>query len=256
MEQLKMFKWLIFITPILSITIAACAGTSDVGLTDMNWRLTSLNGQDLVPETYINIDFDEGGNVSGSNGCNRYSGPYQTGGNSISIGPLMTTMMACPELVMEQEQAYMTALQSATDYEIRGDKLTLRGDGFTLEFEGEDASLAGTSWDVISYNNGRGGVVSVIIGTELTAEFGEDDRLSGSAGCNTYNTTYEIDGDEISIGPTATTRMFCEAPEGVMEQEGEFLSALQSAATYTIEGDRLTMRTASGSTAANFQRAR
>ncbi|MGD9093381.1 MAG: META domain-containing protein [Anaerolineales bacterium] len=250
-----MFKYLIFVAPILSLTMVACVGGSEVGLTDVNWSLTSLNGQPLVPGTYINADFDDGGNVGGTNGCNRYNGPYQAGGNSISIGPLMSTMMACPDIVMQQEQAYMAALQSASNYEISGDKLELSGEGFTLEFEGEEATLAGTSWEVISYNNGRGGVVSVIIGTELTAKFDDDGTLSGSAGCNNYNTTYEVDGENISIGQTAVTQMYCQDPEGIMEQEAEYLAALQSAATYKIEGDRMTMRTDSDSTVATFQRA-
>jgi heat shock protein HslJ len=149
----------------------------------------------------------------------------------------------------------MAALQSASNYEISGDKLELSGEGFTLEFEGEEATLAGTSWEVISYNNGRGGVVSVIIGTELTAKFDDDGTLSGSAGCNNYNTTYEVDGENISIGQTAVTQMYCQDPEGIMEQEAEYLAALQSAATYKIEGDRMTMRTDSDSTVATFQRA-
>jgi heat shock protein HslJ len=254
MDRIKMFKWLIFVAPILSLTVAACVGGSEVGLTEVNWSLTSLNGQPLVPGTYINADFDDGGNVGGTNGCNRYNGPYQAGGNSISIGPLMSTMMACPDIVMKQEQVYMTALQSANTFEIKGDVLELSGEGFTLEFEGEDTSLAGTSWEVISYNNGRGGVVSVIIGTELTADFADDGTFGGSAGCNNYTTTYEVDGENISIGQTAVTQMFCEQPEGVMEQEAEYLAALQSAATFKIEGDRMNMRTESGSTAVNFQR--
>jgi heat shock protein HslJ len=255
MDRLKIFKWLIFITPILSLTVAACVGGSSKQiLTGISWRLTSLNGQAVLPDTFINAEFDDGGNVGGTNGCNRYSGPYQAGSSSISIGPLMSTMMACPDMVMEQEQAYMTALQSASTYKIKGNVLELRGEEVTLEFEGEEATLQNTSWEVISYNNGRGGVVSVIIDTELTADFGDDNRISGNAGCNNYNTTYEVDGDEISIGPAATTRMFCEQPEGIMEQENEYLTALQSAAQYKIEGDRLTLYTASGSTAANFQR--
>ena len=59
MKRFKKLKWLICITPILSLSIAACVGGSEVGLTDVNWSLTSLNGQDLVPGTYINAEFDE-----------------------------------------------------------------------------------------------------------------------------------------------------------------------------------------------------
>jgi heat shock protein HslJ len=44
----------------------------------------------------------------------------------------------------------------------------------------------------------------------------------------------------------------CSEPEGIMEQETEYLAALETAATYNIEGERLQLRTAEGSLAADF----
>ena len=114
--------------------------------------------------------------------------------------------------------------------------------------------LAGSSWDVISYNNGRGGVVSVIIGTEITANFGEEGEMTGNAGCNDYFGAYEADGENISMGPFGTTRKACQEPEGIMQQESEYLAALETAATYKIDGATMNMRTAEGSTVANFRR--
>ena len=66
--------------------------------------------------------------------------------------------------------------------------------------------------------------------------------MAGSAGCNQYNAGYTLgpDAGAISISPAASTRMFCSEPAGVMEQEAEFLAALQSAARYRIEGAQLT----------------
>ena len=79
--------------------------------------------------------------------------------------------------------------------------------------------------------------------------------LTGSAGCNNYNASYETSGDNnISIGPAATTRKFCAEPEGTMDQEQQYLAALQTAATYKIELDRLELRTAEGALVADFAR--
>ena len=103
-----------------------------------------------------------------------------------------------------------------------------------------------SNWTVIGYNNGRGGVVSVIIGTELTAAFGADGIVTGSAGCNNYSAGYEVDDSNISIGLPISTMMACAEPEGIMEQEQEYLTALGTAATYQITGDRMEMRTAEG----------
>jgi heat shock protein HslJ len=108
---------------------------------------------------------------------------------------------------------------------------------------------------VTGYNNGQAGVVSVIAGTEMTADFGSDGQLTGNAGCNTYNASYSTDGDSIHIGPIASTRMFCGAPDGVMDQETQYLAALGTASTYSINGTKLELRTADGALAADFQQA-
>jgi heat shock protein HslJ len=215
-----------------------------------------LNGDTPLPDTAITANFAEDGTVGGSDGCNVYNATYQVDGNNITITPGISTLMACVEPVMNQATEYLTALESAATYQIQGDTMELRdsGDNAVASFAAQPTSLAGTSWDVIGYNNGREAVVSVIIGTELTAMFGADGSLTGSAGCNNYTGSYESDGDgSISVGPLATTRMMCSDPEGIMEQEQEYLAALQSAATYRMDGTTMEMRTAEGSLAVTFQ---
>lgn len=57
----------------------------------------------------------EGDTVSGSAGCNTYSGAVTRDGSSITIGPLAVTTMMCeePEGIMEQEQRYLESLETA-----------------------------------------------------------------------------------------------------------------------------------------------
>jgi heat shock protein HslJ len=232
------------------------AESAPVGtLEGTSWILTTLNGAAPLPDTTITASFEPDGNLSGSDGCNRYGATYEVDGDQITITPGIGTLMACPDPIMKQAGEYMTALAAATSYQIQGDTLELldAGGNPVATFTAQPTSLPGTSWIVIGYNNGRGGVVSVIIDTEITAVFGEDGTLSGSAGCNNYTASYEADDDgNISIGPAATTRMMCSEPEGIMEQETEYLAALETAATYNIEGERLQLRTAEGSLAADF----
>ncbi len=106
--------------------------------------------------------------------------------------------------------------------------------------------LGGTKWDVVNLNNGKQAVVSVLEGPKLTLAFGADNRVGGNSGCNTFSGTYESGDGKLTIGPLASTMMACPEPAGVMEQEAQYLAALQKAATYEIAGDTLTIRDAEG----------
>jgi heat shock protein HslJ len=81
----------------------------------------------VIVDTVVTADFDDAGNVSGMSGCNSYSGGYQTEGTTISIGSLASTRMACaePEGVMDQETAFLAAMQSATSFALEGADLIL-----------------------------------------------------------------------------------------------------------------------------------
>ena len=109
--------------------------------------------------------------------------------------------------------------------------------------------LADTSWQVTSYNNGREAVVSLIIGSEISLHFGNDGFVSGNAGCNDYAGGLTASNGAITVETPGMTFRFCEEPPGVMEQEREFLAALASATTYSVEGNQLQMRTAEDSLA-------
>jgi putative lipoprotein len=69
-----------------------------------------------VPVTAL---FDEDGTISGQGGCNSYTGSWETDENSIEIGPLASTAMACAEAeVTDQETRYLAVLQDAASYRV------------------------------------------------------------------------------------------------------------------------------------------
>jgi heat shock protein HslJ len=49
--------------------------------------------------------------VGGSAGCNRFDGTYNTNGNVVRVGRLATTRMACEQPILDQETAFLEALQ-------------------------------------------------------------------------------------------------------------------------------------------------
>jgi heat shock protein HslJ len=162
---------------------------------------------------------------------------------------------------MTQEGAYLAMLDSVASYKIDGEHLVLYdADKAELAtYEVVDQSLAGTSWQVISYNTGTEAVRSVVLDTEITASFVQDGapsdgQVTGNASCNDYFGPYETEGDTISIGPLGATEMMCAEPDGVMEQESAYLTALRTVATYRIEGQHMRTLTAEGATAVTFNR--
>ena len=243
---------------------AAEVETKTLETTDLEgttWSLLSYltpdgNTHELLPDTRITAEFNDG-QIAGTAGCNNYFGTYELDGNSLTIGPSGSTMMFCaPEEVMLQETAYLAILSSVTSYETVGNQLHLlngAGDTVLLFADEEPISLTGTNWEVVSYNNGQEAVVSVIIGTKMTALFGEDGVLGGSAGCNNYSAGFETEENNIVIGPAASTEMFCAEPEGIMEQETLYLAAIQNAATYRIDNDQLELRDAGGALQASYK---
>jgi heat shock protein HslJ len=178
-----------------------------------------------------------------------------TSGSSLQIGPqLVSTRMACPEPAGALAAAFNAALSATQSYRVEGGQLRLLDTaGATLAVLAPQATgLAGTTWRVAGYNNGRQAVVSVLGGTSLTLEFMADGRLRGSGGCNNFGSSYTLTGSQLGIGAAAATRKSCAEPEGVMDQEAAFLRALESVTSMRREGERLELRTASDALAATL----
>lgn len=201
----------------------------------------------------------ESGRVAGSAGCNLIGGAYTlTGasptGTSLSFkANLTSTMMACPDPLMKQEQAVAAALPRVASYRLNGDLLEL------LDAAGEPqlrfrfqkpAPLVGQVWELTGYNNGKQAISSVRAGTEITLEFRDDGTLGGSDGCNRYMSGYTLKGDALTIGPLASTRMAC---KGAAEQARDYGAALATVTRYRIEGDELVLLNGDGKPAARYR---
>ena len=72
---------------------------------------------------------------------------------------------------------------------------------------------------------------------EVNLLFDEGDTFSGNAGCNTYNGRYVTDGTQIIFKGFTFTQLFCEQPEGIMDQEVLYLRLLESVEEYRFNED-------------------
>lgn len=191
-----------------------------------------------------------GGTVSGSTGCNRFTATYTIDGDALELGPVATTNAACPDDAGERE--FLAALDRVEGWDVEGGELTLAdGDGNELLRFREPSPVG--SWEATMFRQGDG-VSSPLPDTQVTAVFGEDGTLSGSAGCNTYSATYTAERGTIEIGEPAVTRKACVKPPGVMEQEQAYLDALPRATGYRVEGATLSLLTPEGTYVAIYQR--
>jgi heat shock protein HslJ len=94
--------------------------------------------------------------------------------------------------------------------------------------------LAGTEWVLDRY--GPAGEESELLpGSTITLHF-EENRLSGTAGCNSYFGDYQLAGDSLAVGTLGNTEMWC---EGLMDQESQYLTLLADVKTAAREGQRL-----------------
>jgi heat shock protein HslJ len=221
------------------------------------WALSQIGGQPPLPHVAVNVSFRAEGELTGSDGCNVIRGAYEADAATLEVGSqLVSTMMACSTPVNEQAQRFTALLLEARRFDIDGSYLHLRdGDGqLLMTLISQKSTLPGSAWQVSAYNNGKEAVVGVSTGSELTLAFGDNGRVTGSAGCNNYVADFDTEANKVSIGMPRTTRKACAEPAGVMEQEALFLKALQSAATFRINGDRLELRTADSALAAVLQR--
>lgn len=241
----------ISIALVAMLTLAACAddGSASQGsgeLEGVTWILDADIADDLVGEpsgeARGTIRFDDG-ELGGSAFCNMFGGTYEAGDDgsmTLTLGAM--TEMACEEPAMSLETAFVEALGAVTGYEVGDDTLTLiRDGGDALTFSAEQPlPLVATEWRLDGIATGTDAVTSTLAGTEATATFDGEGRVSGNGSCNQYGASYSVDGDSIEIGgDVMSTAMGCE-PD-VMDQEAAFLSALQRSATFSIEGSTLTL---------------
>ncbi len=113
------------------------------------------------------------------------------------------------------------------------------------------APLIGSYWRLTEYMADDGMVQA---NADLRAHImlhEEENRLSGSGGCNRLIGSYELNHDGLSLGQVGSTMMAC--PPEAMQQEQAFVAALGLVIGYRIEGEALTLTGAAGDLA-RFER--
>ena len=244
---------------VFSRTPDPAAGSADPDSLIGAWTLTSFGdaatSRSLISGTEITAEFSDDGGVSGNGGCNGYQGSYQAGDGGISFGAVAITEMACsePTGVMRQETRFMETFILTDTYRFADGNLVMTGgSGGELVFSRATDPSAGADpdsligeWTLTSFGDGATSR-SLIRGTEITAVFSADGTVSGNAGCNGYQGSYQARDGGISFSAGAITEMACSEPVGVLRQETQFMETLTSSETYRFTDGNLVLSDGSG----------
>jgi heat shock protein HslJ len=126
----KSFHILIVLIICLTLSLSACSSATNLAaLTNSSWVLESYGpvsstGKALA-DTKTSLIFKNNGSLSGNVGCNSFGGNFRVNENQLIFGPMMSTMMACPEQIMQQEGAVLKVFNGTTKFNISSNALTI-----------------------------------------------------------------------------------------------------------------------------------
>lgn len=227
--------------------------TPSAGLAGTAWVLSSYQGTNITtvpaaPSATAALAFDNDATVTGSTGCNSFSGRYASSGRSLSItlGPM--TQMACASPIIQAQEAAVVQLLTRVDgYQATSDRLILTGPDpeALLIYAAGISGLEGTTWNVTGVNNGDGAVAGTALTDKLRATFGPSGAFTGFGGCNDLSGTYATTGaDGVAITGLTSTKKTCAAD--ITSLETQYITALGQVSTFDIAGDMLTLRDSAG----------
>jgi putative lipoprotein len=114
-----------------------------------------------------------------------------------------------------------------------------------------DPALIGT-WiykGAMMASGGSGKIPTITNTQSITLTFNNDGTLTGFSGCNNFNGGYTLSGKTtefgkvITIGPLASTKMYC---ADTADFETSYLNNIQQTQTYSITNNKMMLRNSYG----------
>lgn len=105
-------------TTIAVLFFTGCASQSEnkalSPVLEGQWQVEDISGQGVIDNSHITLNV-AGNTLSGSTGCNHFSGTFMQAENTLATSRLAVTRKMCSPALMMQEQRYIEALTSATE---------------------------------------------------------------------------------------------------------------------------------------------
>jgi len=213
-----------------------------LGLFGKTWTLTEMEGLKFS-EDKPNLQFDrDQKRVSGSSGCNRFTGAFEIHGPMIKFSPIISTRRACLDAELQYvETRFLKLLERTTRFEVQGNTLVLyANDRPVLVFSDRgstgSADLSGTSWQLVKFQSSDGQTLVPDGKSKYTISFGNNGRVSALIDCNRGSGTWKSAGpDQLQFGPMMLTRAMC-PPGSLHDRIAKDWSAVRS---YVIKDGHL-----------------
>lgn len=113
---------------LMLLVLAACSGGGSASVVG-TWSLVSYGPADeqvaAAPDVETSIEFNDEGALAGNVGCNGFGGEYEVEGETVTFGPIVSTLMFCEGSVGEQETVTLNVMQESAAFELDGDTLTI-----------------------------------------------------------------------------------------------------------------------------------
>ncbi|SQH75410.1 Heat-shock protein HslJ [Shewanella benthica] len=110
--------------------LSACQSTAEPESLEIKltgtWHIEVIAGHPVIDYSPAQLIFSPEGKLSGNNSCNSFFGEYSLQGSSITLSPAGSTMKACVDALMDQEQRVMTAMPKVTSGQIVKSQLVLK----------------------------------------------------------------------------------------------------------------------------------
>jgi heat shock protein HslJ len=239
---------------LLVTTLAGCGHESGAGggsLKGRSYLSTAVTAdgkpKELVADTRIRMQFTDDGRLIADAGCNSMGGKVSTTGGRLSVQDLAITDLGCDPPRHAQDDWLAELLQDEPAWKLQADRLSVTKGGTELVLQDRataepDKPLDGTKWLLETVIAGE--MASQTVGSERAHLTISGERVTGSTGCNDLQGIVARTGDKLTFGELSVTLKACTGDVAAVEQA--VLAALKGEVTYSIEANRLKLRTPDG----------
>lgn len=103
--------------------LSTVSADAEPGLYGGEWVVREIGGRPVAGKAPLTLGIAPDGSVSGSGGCNGFTGTADVDGDSITFPPFAATEKMCPPAVMIPEQEFLGALAATTSFRLDGSEL-------------------------------------------------------------------------------------------------------------------------------------